>query len=150
MSIEAQLTAAVLLTLLHGAVGEHELCYSWADGYEVYDCYSGCCGNYLDQYCCPSTGTIAGAVIGGLVFLGIIIAVVCCCVKSHGHHGTLIAPAGPNIAVVQANVGTNMYGQMATTTHGYIQQPLPQPGYSGPPGYSGAMAPGFQQVPGKY
>lgn len=37
---------------------------------------------------------IAGAVIGSLIFLGIIIGVILCVVKKNGHRGTLIAPSG--------------------------------------------------------
>lgn len=37
---------------------------------------------------------IAGAVIGSLVFLGIIIGVILCVVKKNGHRGALIAPSG--------------------------------------------------------
>ena len=37
---------------------------------------------------------IAGAVIGSLIFLGIIIGVILCVVKKNGHRGALIAPSG--------------------------------------------------------
>ena len=42
--------------------------------------------------CCSCAGIIAGAVIGGLVCIAVIVAIVCCCVKTQGSAGRVLAP----------------------------------------------------------
>ncbi|CAC5378524.1 unnamed protein product [Mytilus coruscus] len=73
--------------------------------YFIY-CSDGCCGSYLNKYCCSyNGGIIAGIVIGCLFGLAVLIAlIVACCVavKKSGTSGRVI-PSGQGVAMVQTS-----------------------------------------------
>lgn len=52
---------------------------------------------------CFSSGVIAGAVVGSLVFLGIVITVIVCVLKKKGQRGAVIGPV-PGGHVTQHSV----------------------------------------------
>ncbi|KAK3580237.1 hypothetical protein CHS0354_012764 [Potamilus streckersoni] len=118
------------------SVDAEEYCtYSNSYTYLYRWCDYGCCGDKYDSYddvCCSSSndGVIAGSVVGGVIFLGIMIGVIICCVQSHNRNkGVIIHPVnGPQTVVVQ---GT-------TAAQGYPQ--LHYGAYPGPPCYPGQVS----------
>lgn len=74
-------------------------------------CDHGCCGTYDNRYCCSAyTGvaTIIGAVIGGLIALGVVIAVIVFCVmaiqkKKRSVHPRTVQPVTHNTVTVNNN-----------------------------------------------
>ncbi|XP_061186365.1 uncharacterized protein LOC133194421 [Saccostrea echinata] len=125
-------------------VVEARLCYYYNYYYGSYKVYY--CAYYL------SSGTIAGAVIGTIIGIAILIGLLVffCCIRPRrmAARGTVLQPAGTNVAVVSTTTGVQ-YGGGYVNTAGYPpgtqpsypqytyppQQQDPQTGYQPPPPY---------------
>ncbi|KAK7102736.1 protein shisa-5-like [Littorina saxatilis] len=116
------LLGTLLCLVLEIAEGAYCTSYSSSSVLSSYStsqyCPFGCCGSGYYEYCCTvSVGIIIGCVIGGLVAIGVIITIVCCCVKQQSHGGRVVYP-NPGLAVVS----TGAHGQPAYNPY----QPMPQ------------------------
>ncbi|KAL5014646.1 hypothetical protein ScPMuIL_008916 [Solemya velum] len=90
----------LLVILFTDLVDGGTWCYSlYKYPYRQY-CEMGCCGNYMDEYCCVSVGMVVGVVVGIGIMIGVVIAVVCCCIKKKGRVGTVFAPPRSNVTVI--------------------------------------------------
>ncbi|XP_069140271.1 uncharacterized protein [Argopecten irradians] len=170
----AQLALAVCVVFLQilGAVSDHEFCYeySYLLGRETYYAYCdyGCCGYEYDRECCEYdgwAGIIIGCVIGGLIFLGLLVSCIVCIVcinkKNIGNRGRVIAPLqqgtthvhgtthvqGPtNVPYVSTHMNwtTNAYPTQTQTMGypmGYTQYTNPTGAFPQPPAYQERATP---------
>ncbi|KAK7101431.1 uncharacterized protein [Littorina saxatilis] len=144
------LLGTLLCLVVEDAKGAYCTTYNSGYLYTTYQyqyCAFGCCGSGLYEYCCTvSVGLIIGCVIGGLVVIGVIIAIVCCCVKQQSHSGRVVHP-NTGVAVVSTGVhgqhSYNPYQPMPHQPHqpmgGMHHQPhqpmggMPQQPYGGMP-----------------
>ncbi|XP_048743634.1 uncharacterized protein LOC125657040 [Ostrea edulis] len=91
---------ATVLALLNAwivsEVASWEVCrndYSLSATSTYLYCEHGCCGYTYEQYCCADNiGLIVGCAFGGLVFLGVVAAVVFCCIQKNKQKRTAIRP----------------------------------------------------------
>lgn len=82
------LLSLLLSITVQGILVGAESCYD-SSRYDSYFYCSSCCGYRYSEYCCKdddasSSGIsikIAGGVFGGLIFIGIVVAVIVCIVK---------------------------------------------------------------------
>ncbi|KAK7101392.1 uncharacterized protein [Littorina saxatilis] len=144
---ECSLSLLVLLgcfAVCHGGDFCKTSSSSWPSvSYDTTYCAYGCCGYYPSQYCCSfSVGVIVGGVIGSIAGIAILVALICCCVKS-GQRGRVVTTqpwsmGNTGVAVVSSN---NSNTQYSGYNPGYGQpmgaqpmgaQPMQPPPYSGP------------------
>lgn len=85
----------------------------FGSGYYEY-CAFGCCGFTAwyegDSVCCSAVGPIIGIVIGSGCFIGVVAAIVCCCVKKRGNAGTVFGPGQRTGGVATTTVVTASAG----------------------------------------
>ncbi|XP_033757321.1 formin-B-like [Pecten maximus] len=95
-------------------------------------CSGTCCGYYYDRSCCTSGGSIAGAVIGCMIFVAFVVFVIFL-IKScnRTQTGVVVANHNPRRGEVTV-VTTNTHVPPAQTNTG----PYPPPGHGSNPGGS--------------
>ncbi|XP_061186366.1 uncharacterized protein LOC133194422 [Saccostrea echinata] len=134
----------VFASILFLDVVEARYCY--------YYYYSGSYDFYCSYYYVP-VGTIVGAVIGTLIGIATLVGLLVffCCIRPRrlAARGTVLQPAGSNVAVVSTTTGGVQYGGGYVNTAAYPpgtqlaypqntyppQQQAPQTGYQPPPPY---------------
>ncbi|KAL4229792.1 hypothetical protein ACF0H5_010183 [Mactra antiquata] len=116
----------VFLTCLFDLVLCGEYCYDLGRG--AFYCSYGCCGGTLDEYCCGVyTWIIAVAVIGGIIFISVLVCVVCYCKKKQGKPGRVIGTQH-NTGVM--SMTTFNSGQPAGYGHQQYHPPPQPPPYN--------------------
>ncbi|XP_067663209.1 uncharacterized protein [Haliotis asinina] len=162
-------TGWILLCLATVSSG-FEVCYE-NDGFKTktLTCTHSCCGTSSYRYCCGSSsstvGLVIGIVLGGVVLLalliGIIVCCICCCKASPGHRGQVVTSGqqltvistGPNAVSGAYNAGYVPTVQSPPGT--YIQPPVamaqPPPPYSPPigSGHPPGPWPGYPPMQGQ-
>eukprot|EP00105_Crassostrea_gigas_P009248 XP_011424120.1 PREDICTED: cleavage and polyadenylation specificity factor subunit 6-like [Crassostrea gigas] len=130
---------SLLLFIILWDVAEAAYCYTYTyyDGYITYNCYY--------SYVYLPIGSIAGAVIGSLVFLAVMIGLIVffCCIRPRrlAARGQILHTPGSTVAVVATTGagGVQMGGGYINTA---AYPPGTQPAY--PPGTQPAYPPGTQ------
>ncbi|XP_021352441.1 cysteine and tyrosine-rich protein 1-like [Mizuhopecten yessoensis] len=166
----------ILVILLSFLTGEAaDVCVaSYYYYYYTVNCDDGCCGYYYSRTCCAAStteGTIAGAIIGGVIFIaflvGIIVLIKHCNTTRTGvaFVGQTGGPGG-NVTVVNSTNQQHMqqqpYGAYPQPAYGppppqyggqpqpYGAYPQPQPAYGVQvQAYAGQVYPPTQQLPGQ-
>lgn len=133
-------------------------------------CEASCCGYSLRRHCCSYDGAKAGAIVGGLICIVVIVGIVACCLKSHYfRYQRVVRPQQPqsqvtsgNITIVQTPSVLTMpppYSSCQTTQNGVSPGSAPPydyptsapPGYTAPPGDVGSFhPPPYTGPPPKY
>ncbi|XP_034306385.2 uncharacterized protein [Magallana gigas] len=126
------------------------------DAAEAAYCYYYTYNGYTSYYCTASSylylpiGSIAGAVIGSLVFLAVLIGLIVffCCIRPRrmAARGQILHTPGSNVAVVGTTAGGVQMGGGYINTAAY--PPGTQPAY--PPGTQPAYPPGTQPAYPQY
>ncbi|XP_060602967.1 protein shisa-5-like [Ruditapes philippinarum] len=113
-----------------------EYCYHTDDGYEYCD---DCCGSWPREYCCEDTsgyvvGVAIGVTLGVLFLIGVIIAVICICVKQKGQSGRVIQPSYTGQPVVTTTAVYHVpFGQQQGAIQPHAAGGAPPPVYPPPP-----------------
>ncbi|XP_033757267.1 leucine-rich repeat extensin-like protein 6 [Pecten maximus] len=111
-------------------------------------CDTSCCGSSHKRHCCSYDGAKAGAIVGGLICIVVIIGILACCLKSHYFRSRrAVRPLQPqdqvtsgNITIIQTPAMMAMpppYSSYQTIPNGVPPGPAPpyQPPTMAPPGY---------------
>ncbi|OWF49513.1 protein shisa-4-like [Mizuhopecten yessoensis] len=127
----------------------HETGYNYCD--------TSCCGYSQNRYCCSYDGTKAGAIVGGVICIAVIIGILACCLKSHYFRSRrVVRPlqsqpqvTSGNITIIQTPGMMAMpppYSSYQSMPHALPTGPAPpyRPPSAAPPGYvlqSGDLGP---------
>ncbi|XP_060072997.1 uncharacterized protein LOC132552821 [Ylistrum balloti] len=111
-------------------------------------CDTACCGYSHNRYCCSYDGAKAGAIVGGILCIVVIIGTISCCIKSRYFRSRrVVRPHQPEPQVTSGNITIIQtpgmmttpppYSSYQTIPNGAPSAPAPpyQPPATAPPGY---------------
>ncbi|KAK7102322.1 uncharacterized protein [Littorina saxatilis] len=152
---ESCFLSLLLLLLVIGISEAGEFCYN--NGVYLEYCEYGCCSG---SCCFLSAWLIGVIVVGSIIFICVVIAIICCVVKSKGSQGRVVQPVNfqphgnVNVAMVshtgQSGWGQPPYGQVPhPPPYGQVPHPPPYGQHPPPPVYSDPAYPPPSQPPGQ-